>query len=132
MGESREIHLDLDDRDAFMSPSHDSNRDSYLPEGEFPVRDKSPLMPIHNNTIHENHQQAQSQHHQGLDRVPNRLPSTIANSAQSWPGVGQAASERIEARRLEEEEAVASILDEVLASSPELANNEESNNPPSP
>ena len=132
--ESREIHLDLDDRDAFMSPSHDSNRDSYLPEGVFPVRDnESPLMPIHNNTIHENHHhQAQSQHHQGLDRVPIRLPSTIANSAQSWPGVGQAASERIEARRLEEEEAVASILDEVLASSPELANNEEANNPPSP
>ena len=131
--ESREIHLELDDRDAFMSPSHDSNRDNYLPEGVFPVRDnESPLMPIQNNTIQENLHQGQSQHHHGLDRVPIRLPSTTANSGPGWPGVGHAASERIEARRLEEEEAVASILDEVLASSPELANNEEANNPPSP
>ena len=45
----------------------------------------------------------------------------------------KANSERIEARRLEENEAVASILEEVLASSsPELANIQEADAPPMP
>ena len=44
----------------------------------------------------------------------------------------QATSERIEARRLEENEAVVSILEEVLASSPELANSHEADTPHMP
>ena len=45
----------------------------------------------------------------------------------------KANSERIEARRLEENEAVASILEEVLASSsPELANIQDADAPPMP
>jgi len=87
------------------------SRDIFQPEGVFPVRD--------------------SHNHQGLDRVPIRLPSTTANST-NWLGMSQAASERIEARRLEENEAVASILEEVLASSPELANNQEADTPHMP
>jgi len=125
--------LNIDDRDQFMSPSQDSNRESYLPEGVFPVRDSdSPLTPIQNNVANIGSQvQDSGPGHQGLDRVPIRLQSTAAASG-GWSGLGQAASQRIEARRLEEEETVASILDEVLASSPELANNQEANNPPSP
>ena len=102
-------------------------RDSYLPEGVFPVRDSD--SPPHAAAV-----AGPGQHHQGLDRVPIRLQSSTASSASQggWAGLGRAASERMEARRLEEEEAVTSILEEVLASSPEMANTEESNMPPSP
>ena len=102
-------------------------RDSYLPEGVFPVRDSD--SPPHAAAV-----AGPGQHHQGLDRVPIRLQSSAASSASQggWAGLGRAASERMEARRLEEEEAVTSILEEVLASSPEMANTEESNMPPSP
>ena len=132
--DSRE--LNVDDRDQFMSPSQDANRESYLPEGVFPVRDSdSPLVPVQNNLVHQQHVQEAGGHgHHGLDRVPIRLQSTPANVGHgqvSWSGVGHAAADRIEARRLEEE-AVASILDDVLASSPELANTEGSNRAPSP
>ena len=72
------------------------------------------------------------QHHHGLDRVPIRLQPVSNAASQGWAGLGQAAADRVEARRLEEEEAVASILEEVLASSPELANNHEADKPPTP
>jgi len=103
----------------FLSPTHDHS--SYHPEGVFPVRDSdSPLRPV-------NHQ---NQSHAGLDRVPIRLPSTSNNH---WPGPlpspSQVELDRLE-RRLVEEEAVASIVEEVLASSPELANNQGADLPP--
>jgi len=105
----------------FLSPTHDHS--SYHPEGVFPVRDSdSPLRPV-------NHQ---NQSHAGLDRVPIRLPSTSNNH---WPGPlpspSQVELDRLE-RRLVEEEAVASIVEEVLASSPELANNQGADLPPTP
>ena len=105
----------------FLSPTHDHS--SYHPEGVFPVRDSdSPLRPV-------NHQ---NQSHAGLDRVPIRLPSTSNNH---WPGPlpspSQLELDRLE-RRLVEEEAVASIVEEVLASSPELANNQGADLPPTP
>jgi len=105
----------------FMSPTHDHS--SYHPEGVFPVRDSdSPLRPVN----HQNQSLA------GLDRVPIRLPSTTSNP---WPGPlpspSQAELDRLE-RRLVEEEAVASIVEEVLASSPELANPHGADLPPTP
>lgn len=105
----------------FLSPTHDHS--SYHPEGVFPVRDSdSPLRPV-------NHQ---NQSHAGLDRVPIRLPSSSNNH---WPGPlpspSQAELDRLE-RRLVEEDAVASIVEEVLASSPELANNQGADLPPTP
>ena len=139
VGETRDISMEV--REQFMSPTQNPNRESsYLPEGVFPVRDSggesagvqinvtvaatSEVSGDHNN-----------QNHHGLDRVPIRLQpvSNVSSQAGGWAGLGQAATERVEARRLEEEkEAVASILEEVLASSPELANSHEANNPPSP
>jgi len=109
------------DGDHFLSPTHDHN--SYHPEGVFPVRDSdSPLRPVHH----------QSQSLAGLDRVPIRLPSTSSNP---WSGVlpspSQMELDRLE-RRLVEEDAVASIVEEVLASSPELANNTGADLPPTP
>jgi len=105
----------------FLSPTHDHS--NYHPEGVFPVRDSdSPLRPV-------NHQ---NQSHAGLDRVPIRLPSSSNNH---WPGPlpspSQVELDRLE-RRLVEEEAVASIVEEVLASSPELANNQGADLPPTP
>merc|ERR1719186_41431 len=105
----------------FMSPTQDHS--SYHPEGVFPVRDSdSPLRPVN----HQNQTLA------GLDRVPIRLPSSSSNP---WPGPlpapCQAELDRLE-RRLVEEEAVASIVEEVLASSPELANNHGADLPPTP
>jgi len=105
----------------FLSPTHDHS--SYHPEGVYPVRDSdSPLRPV-------NHQ---NQSHAGLDRVPIRLPSSSSNP---WPGPlpspSQQELDRLE-RRLVEEEAVASIVEEVLASSPELANNTGADHPPTP
>ena len=60
-----------EDREHFLSPSQDSRedrRDIFQQEGVFPVRD--------------------SHSHQGLDRVPIRLPSTSANSS-SWMSMSQ-------------------------------------------
>jgi len=105
----------------FLSPTHDHS--SYHPEGVFPVRDSdSPLRPVN----HQNQSLA------GLDRVPIRLPSNCSNP---WPGPlpspTQMELDRLE-RRLVEEDAVASIVEEVLASSPELANNQGADLPPTP
>jgi len=109
------------DGDHFLSPTHDHS--SFLPEGVFPVRDSdSPLRPVHHP----------AQSLAGLDRVPIRLPSTSSNP---WPGAlpspSQMELDRLE-RRLVEEDAVASIVEEVLASSPELANNTGADLPPTP
>ena len=59
-----------------------------------------------------------SQYH-GLDRVPIQLQpgSNASLQAGSWAGQELAAAERVEARRQKAEEAVASIKEEVLASS---------------
>ena len=122
-----------EDREQFVSPNQDNDRDSYLPEGVFPVRDSD--SPAANNILaaaDSSQPGAQGPHH-GLDRVPIRLQSSGNNvSNGGWAGLNQAAAERIEARRLEEADAVASIIDDVLASSPELANTDEANRPPSP
>jgi len=112
-------HYRVDEQ--FMSPTHDHS--SFHPEGVFPVRDSdSPLRPIN----HQNQSLA------GLDRVPIRLPSSSNNP---WPGPlpapCQVELDRLE-RRLVEEDAVASIVEEVLASSPELANNQGADMPPTP
>ena len=56
-----------DQREHFLSPSQDK-REVFQPAGVFPVRD--------------------SHGHQGLDRVPIRLPSSTANSA-SWVSMTQ-------------------------------------------
>ena len=125
-----------------MSPTQNPNRESsYLPEGVFPVRDsgaaESSGVQVNvtvTSATSEVTGDGHSSHHHGLDRVPIRLQpvSNAASQSGSWAGLGQAAAERVEARRLEEEEAVASILEEVLASSPELANSHEADKPPSP
>lgn len=140
IGETRDLALET--RDQLVSPTQNPNRDSnYLPEGVFPVRDNgtesSPTLPGVQVTAAAASvtSEAQShQRHQGLDRVPIRLQpvSNAASLAGSWAALGQPTAERVEARRLEEEEAVASILEEVLASSPELANNHEADKPSTP
>ena len=137
--------LGMEDRDQLMSPTVNPNRESsYLPEGVFPVRDSGAAERAESSGVQVNvtvtsaasevSGDGHGSHHHGLDRVPIRLQpvSNAASQAGTWAGLGHAAAERVEARRLEEEEAVASILEEVLASSPELVNNHEANKPPSP
>ena len=123
-----------EDRDQFVSPNQEPDRDSYLPEGVFPVRDSD--SPAANNILAaaDSSQPGVGGPHHGLDRVPIRLQSSGNNNVSNggWSGLSQAAAERIEARRLEEADAVASIIDDVLASSPELANTDEANRPPTP
>ena len=65
---------------------------------------------------------------QGLDRVPIRLG---ASSSPAWPGP-PLQLDRLDQLRHTEEDAVASIVEDVLASSPELANNRNADMPPSP
>ena len=139
VGDTRDLASEV--RDQMMSPTQTPNRESsYLPEGVFPVRDNgaessamgSVQVNVTVSAASEVSSDNRHQHHHGLDRVPIRLQPVSNAASQGWAGLGQAAAERVEARRLEEEEAVASILEEVLASSPELANNHEADKPPTP